>query len=93
MQQYNLSGPTRVTIEASLQVIIEHDLNTWEGEQYDHIDNVISIVDDGKAHTFVTCRSIEAWKRGVPNAGRGTWVIPNESLHKVTLPDSTDDKE
>ena len=90
MKTYKLDGPTRVTIEASLDTIIEHDLNTLEGEQYDVINDVISIVDDGQAHTFTTCRSVEAWKRGEPNAGRGTWVIPNSKLHKVHLPD---DKE
>ena len=93
MKRYNIDGPINVTIEASLDTIIEHDLDTLAGEQYDTINNVISIVDDGHAHTFETCRSIEAFRRGEPNAGRGSWVIPNSKLHKIHFPDNNDDKE
>ena len=93
LTQIYSGDPIRITIEASLQAIIEYDLDTFEGEQFDHIDNVISITNDGRAHTIETTRSWEAFRRGVPNAGRGTWVIPNESLHKIHLPDNNDDKE
>ena len=86
MRTYNITGPTLVIIEASLEAIIEGNLNQFESEQYDTIENVISIEDDGTSHTFETCRSIEAWRRGEPNAGRFKLVIENKYLEKIHIP-------
>jgi hypothetical protein len=86
MRTYNITGPTRVIVEASLDAVLEGNLDTMEGEQYDTIENVISIEDDGRAHTFETCRSIEAYRRGEPNAGRFKLVIENKYLEKIHIP-------
>lgn len=75
--------PTTIVIEASLEVIHKLDLDTWAGEQYDRIHNVISIEDDGNDVTFETTRSIEAYKRNEPNAGRGLWRFPHTALERV----------
>ncbi|HWI67622.1 MAG TPA: hypothetical protein VNS88_04520 [Nitrospiraceae bacterium] len=93
MKHYNINGPTRVVIEASMDAVYEHDLNLLDNEQYDSINNVIAIEDDGKETRFTTCRSHEAWLRGEPNAGRGVLVIPNKYLERVFIPDNNDDKE
>jgi hypothetical protein len=82
-----VGSPVDVCIEASLDAIIEGDLNTFEGEQYDTLRNVISIIVDNDGVTFETCRSIEAWKRGEPNAGRGTLTIDKRLLQCVYIDD------
>ena len=79
-------APINVCIEASFDAISEQNLDTWEGEQYDWVKNCISIERDRDSTTFTTCRSIEAWQRGEPNAGRYTLVIENRWLEKVILP-------
>ena len=89
IHRYHLNGPAKVCIEASDLAIDEFRLDTFEGEQFDFIENVISIVNDGREHTFETTRSIEAWKRGEANAGRKTIVIPNTHLKQIfTKPQS-----
>lgn len=85
VHRYRLNGPTKVCIEASDDACFELNLDTFEGEQFDFIDNVIAITDDGKEHTFETTRSHAAWKRGEPNAGRGTFTIPNTHLKQIFI--------
>jgi hypothetical protein len=80
------SGPaTTVTIEASWDVIHELDLDTWEGQQYDRFKNCISVNDDGSAISFETTRSIEAWKAGEPDAGRGVWTLDHDRLERILI--------
>ena len=77
--------PTNVVIEASFEVICEQNLNTLDGEQYDHINNVISVNDDGENITFTTVRSIEAFKRGEPNAGRAVWTFAHGMIDCIMI--------
>ena len=80
------SGPnTTVTIEASWEVIRELDLDSWSGEQYDRFHNCISVEDDGESIIFETTRSIEAFHRGEPNAGRGRWYLDHDRLERVMI--------
>jgi hypothetical protein len=72
--------PTRVVVEASLDTIIELDLDTLEGGQFDSFDAVISVNVTRETVTLTTVRTHAAWARGVPNAGRGSFVIPRKSL-------------
>lgn len=74
------SPGVRLTIEASIEVVLEHNLSTLEGEQYDHIDNVISVERKGRMIEIQSCRSHRAWKAGEPNAGRGTWTFRDNQL-------------
>lgn len=76
-------APTDLTIEASLDIITANDLNLIDGEQYDQIPSVISIDIDGSDVVFEMVRSHAAWKRGVPDAGRGRWVIPRAALEAI----------
>ena len=85
--------PINVCIEASWDVIHEHNLDTWEGEHFDWVKNCISIERDANGTTFTTCRSIEAWRAGEPNAGRYTLTIENKNLEKIHFPDNKSDKE
>ena len=78
--------PINVCIEASWEAIREQDLDTFEGEQFDWVKNCISIERDHEGTTFTTCRSIEAWRAGEPNAGRYVLTIENKWLEKVILP-------
>jgi len=80
-----VNGPKDVCIEASMDAIYEGDLKMLEGEQYDWIRNVISITVDRDTVTFETCRSIEAWKRGEPNAGRGTYTLERRLLQCIMI--------
>ena len=87
-------SPANICIEASWNAILEGDLDTWEGEQYDWIKNCIAIERDADRTTFTTCRSIEAWKAGEPNAGRYVLTIENRLLERIIFPDNNnDDKE
>lgn len=77
--------PTTVTVEASWEAIHKFDLDQWENEHLDHVENVIS-VRRGMDNNIVieTVRSIEALKRGEANAGRMTMTIPAimvEAIH------------
>ena len=77
--------PTTVTIEASWEIIHELDLDTFEGQQYDKIENVIRIDDiDGEVE-FETTRSIEAYHRGEPNAGRATHLLKRSQLERILI--------
>ena len=38
--------------------------------------------------TFTTCRSIEAWQAGEPNAGRYVLTIENKLLERIIYPDN-----
>ena len=83
---HTFDTPQRVCIEASLDTIIEQDLDTFDGEQYDYIDAVIAIdVSYATGVTFTTVRTHDAWKRGLPNAGRGTFVIPRAALEAIYI--------
>lgn len=82
--------PIDVCIEASWWAINENDLDTWNGEQYDWIKNCITVERDSNNTMFTTTRGIEAWKAGVPNAGRGTLVIENKYIERVILPNKED---
>ena len=75
--------PISVCIEASQEGIWEHDLDTWENEQFDWIRNCISIESDGGHTRFETTRSIEALKAGEPNAGRKVLTIENRLLERI----------
>jgi hypothetical protein len=80
------NGPTtNVTIEASWDVCHDLDLDTWEGQQYDTLRNVISIEQEGNEITFETTRSIEAWRAGEPNAGRGRWTFSTDQLERIII--------
>ena len=85
--------PINVCIEASMDAIYEHNLDTWESEQYDWVKNCISVERDADGTTFTTCRSIEAYRAGEPNAGRYTLTIENRLLERIIFPDNNDDKE
>jgi len=86
MERNIYSGPpTNVAVEASWDTCNRLDLDTLNGEQYDHFRNVISIVDNGEGISFETTRSWEAWKAGEPNAGRGRWTIPHAALERVLI--------
>lgn len=74
---------TSVMIEASNKVIRELDLDTWSGEHYDRIENVLSVTFEDDGVHIETTRSHAAWKRGEPNAGRGVRVIPNDAIEAV----------
>jgi len=74
-----------VVVEASWEYCVKFDLDTWEGQQYDRIHNVISIIDDGENVIMESTRSWEAWKAGEPNAGRGTWTFPHDMLERALI--------
>ena len=78
-------APTRVCIEAAIDTIIELDLDTFEGEHFDYIDAVISLNVTPATVTLTTVRTHAAWARGVPNAGRGSLVIPRASIEALHI--------
>lgn len=77
--------PVTVIVEASPDVIHEQSLNEFAGEHYDRIHNVISIDDDGRKVTITTSRSLDALKRGEPNAGRGVWAFEHSMLERIAI--------
>jgi hypothetical protein len=77
--------PATITVEASEQVIAACNLNTLDGEQYDHVTNAVRVVDDGTTVSITTTRSLEAWRAGEPNAGRGTWEFTHDKLASVRV--------
>ena len=87
IQTTRFPEPTRVCIEASLDVIMKCNLDTFEGEQFDYIDACISMDVDPMENTvtFTSVRTIDAWRMGVPNAGRGTWVLQRDQLEAVHI--------
>lgn len=87
IQTTRFEQPTRVCIEASLEAIMAGNLDTFEGEQFDYIEGCISMevnALDGEV-IFTSVRTHKAWQLGVPNAGRGTWVIPRPLLEAVHI--------
>ena len=64
MGDVTFAGPTRVVVEASIDVIFAQGLNTFEGEQYDAIEDVIRITWHRDTVQFVTCRTVERPWRG-----------------------------
>ena len=82
------TSPTTLTLEASADVVFEQHLDTFAGEQYDRLENVIRVDVDRESVTFETTRSHAAWKRGETNAGRGVWTFPRSSLEAVWIADT-----
>jgi hypothetical protein len=76
-------GPLTVTLEATWEVIMEHGLEWQDGEHFDTMDGVIMIEADGGTVTITRCRTLEALKRGEPNAGRGEWKFTSEQLQCI----------
>lgn len=61
-----LAEPHTVTVEASSAAIARLNLDTWEGEQFSHVKDVIKVDFDryrGEV-TIVTCRTVERRDRG-----------------------------
>jgi hypothetical protein len=81
--------PTVITVEASWETCRDMDLDTFAGEQYDTIPSAISVMDDGSNIVIETVRTIEAWKRGEENAGRGKWTFPKQDLKRVLIAGKT----
>lgn len=89
IRTHNFRTPTRIAVEASWDVIRKFDLDTHTGEHFDHIDAVISIevIPDHDPKREVirisTVRTIEAWRRGEPNAGRATYDFTRDMLADI----------
>jgi hypothetical protein len=67
---------TRVVVEASLDTIIADDLDTFAGEQYDAIEDVIRITWHRDTVEFVTVRTLaRPW--------RGEFHIPRSAIERV----------
>lgn len=77
--------PITVTVEASCEVIRDQHLDTFENEHFDTIRNVISVRKEGKNVVIESCRSIEAWRAGEENGGRGEWEFPTNMLERVWI--------
>lgn len=75
--------PVTVVVQASERVIEENELNRYNGEQFDTVDSVITIENDGKNILLTATRSLTAWRKSLPNAGRGEWVFPHDMLDCV----------
>jgi hypothetical protein len=75
--------PVTVTLEASADMIAELELDTSAGHHYDHIGSVIAIEEDKGTVTITSTRSIEAWREGLPNAGRGVWEFKRSMLERI----------
>ena len=69
-------------------VVFEQHLDTFAGEQFDRLENVIRVDVDRESVRFETTRSHAAWKRGETNAGRGVWTFPRSSLEAVWIADT-----
>jgi len=83
--ELQMDGPKDVVIEASLDAIHEANLNFLDGEHYDTLHNVVGITVRDVEVEFRTCRSIEALKRGEPNAGRYTLRIEHKNLQCIYI--------
>lgn len=79
--------PVNVVLEASIDTIIEQDLDTFNGEQFDRAENVIRVQRTEQGIEIESVRSLDAHRRGVPNAGRGVLVLPPESIAAVHIND------
>lgn len=80
-----VTGPITVTLEATWDVIHEHDLDWLNGEHFDTVDGVIAIEDNGATVRLVRCRTLEAYKRGEANAGRGEWEFTRKQLQCIYI--------
>lgn len=70
--------PMHVSIEASTAIVMEHDLDTFNGDQFSILDDVISVRFDrfrGEV-TFVTCRTLA-------RPGRGEVTIPLGAIQEI----------
>jgi hypothetical protein len=88
MTSGRFTSPTTLTLEASSDVIFEQHLDTWAGEHYDRLENVIRVDVERDVVRFTTTRSHAAWKRGECNAGRGTFAFPHEALEAIWIADT-----
>lgn len=77
------TGPTRIAVEASHSAIVDLDLDTWAGEQFDLLNGVVSVAVDARWVIIEKARTLEALKRGEPNAGRGTLMIPRRFVKAI----------
>lgn len=69
-------GPTRVVVEATIEVCMDQGLDITEGEQYDAIEDVIRIEWHRDTVEFVTVRTIaRPW--------RGEYHIPRSAIERV----------
>jgi hypothetical protein len=75
--------PTRVVVEASWQTIHDLDLNEWQGEHFSSIDAVIRIEVSRETVALETVRTLAAWQRGEPSAGRGRWEFPRSAIAAI----------
>lgn len=66
-----------VIVEASEAAIVEFNLDTFEGDQYDIIYDVIAIDETVDAITFTTCRTLKRPSRPV-------FVIPRKYIKGYT---------
>lgn len=76
-------SPVTVVLQASDRVIEENELDRYNGEQFDTVDSVITIESDGENILLTATRSLKAWRKSLPNAGRGEWVFPYDMLECV----------
>lgn len=82
-QRIYSGSPVTVVVQASDRVIDENELDRYNGEQFDTIDGVITIENDGKNIMLTSTRTLKAWHKSLPNAGRGEWVFPHDMLECV----------
>lgn len=80
---HRFTEPTRVAVEATLDVALDLGLDTFEGEQFDYVDAVVAIDVTRDEITIETVRTLDGWKRGKPNAGRGTLTIPRAKVAAI----------
>jgi hypothetical protein len=69
------TDPTRVVIEASIDVIFDQHLDTFNGEQYDAIEDVVRITWHRDTIEFVTVRTLaRPW--------RGEYHVPRAAVER-----------
>lgn len=71
--------PMRVCVEATTEVILSQNLDTWAGEHFDFIDDVIAVHFDrarGEV-TLTTCRTLAR------PMGRETLTIPTSAVAEL----------
>lgn len=88
MMSGRFTSPTTLTLEASIDVIADQGLDTWAGEHFDRLENVIRVDVDRDAVRLETTRSLEAFRRGEVNAGRGVREIPRAALEAIWIADT-----
>jgi hypothetical protein len=89
LQTCSFWPPAYVNIVASFDTIVELGLDEWDGEHIDRLRGVIGMDVDASHVTFECARTLEAWKDGEENAGRGTWRLPRPALAAVYIDENT----